>query len=379
MKILEICPFSAGVCGVWGRVKQESLEFSKLGHEVIVFSSNIEKGTNKTAPPTEKFNGIQIRRFSASSSILSKNVKYWFEKKHFFELRSKAVKELENFNPDIIITHLLHPHSANVCRRIKSLKDRNPKIKIFIVPHAPFNVKRGFLLNLVTLFWRKKSTLNLDKFDKIILITNWEKKNYSSKKNKKLGVSKDKIEYIPNGIPEEFFIQKKSEEKNKVLFLGRIAPVKNLETLIFSAKKLPKIEFSIVGLAESEYLKKLNKIKPKNVKIYSTIYDLKKKIKLIDEHKIFVLPSKREAMPQSLIEAMARGKVVISSDTDGGKEIINDNQNGFLFEIGNVGQLIKLIKENIKGNKETQKNAKDSVKKYSWENLIKKYLALFEK
>jgi hypothetical protein len=47
LKILEICPFSAGACGVWQRVKQKSIELAKKGYEVRVFSSYFEKETNK--------------------------------------------------------------------------------------------------------------------------------------------------------------------------------------------------------------------------------------------------------------------------------------------------------------------------------------------
>lgn len=377
MKILEICPFSAGICGVWTRVKQESIELTKKGHEVCVFSSNIEKGTNKPTPSYEKVENVEIKRFKGKKSFLSENVVYWFEKKHVLGLKSKVIKELEKFNPDIIITHLLHPHSANINRLVKKLKSKNKKIKIFLVPHAPFNIKRSLMLEIVTKIWRKISTLKFNNFDKIIAITKWENPCLS-----KLGIPKNKIEYIPNGIPEEFFSQKKSKEQNKILFLGRMAPVKYLELLVSVAKEFPEINFSIVGVAEPEYLKKINNLKPKNVKIYSPIYNLKEKIKLIDEHRIFVLPSKREAMPQSLIEAMARGKIVISSNTDGGKEIINNNKNGFLFKIGDKEDLKNKI-INVFGMKSNeiskiQKNARNSVKKYNWNNLIKSYITLFE-
>jgi glycosyltransferase involved in cell wall biosynthesis len=46
-----------------------------------------------------------------------------------------------------------------------------------------------------------KSTIN--KFDKIIAITKWEYPYL-----KKLGLKENKISYIPNGIPEQFFSQK---------------------------------------------------------------------------------------------------------------------------------------------------------------------------
>lgn len=357
MKILELCPFSSGICGVWIRVKQESLELSKLGHKVAVFSSNLEKGTDRIAEPKSQMGNVSIYRFPTKKYPFSKNV-----------LHFDFSKQLKILSPDLVITHLLHPHSFQALKICNSMN-----IPIFLVTHAPFNVKRKFPLNLLTKIWNYKVKKNINKFDKIISITNWEIPYLE-----KLVADKNKITYIPNGIPKEFFEQKEIKEQKKVLFLGRIAPVKNLEILISSAKKLPKIKFSIVGSSEKQYLEKLKQTAPKNITFYPPIYDLKEKIKLIDEHKIFVLPSLREAMPQVLIEAMSRGKIVISSNTDGGKEIIEDKKNGFLFNIGDFEQLAKLIKSNLRGKKQIKQNAKKSAKKYSWQKLIKKYEELIK-
>jgi len=74
MKILEICSFSAGICGVWARVLAESREFVRLGHEVRVFSSDIEKGSGNLAICEEDIESISVRRFKSRSSIISKNV-----------------------------------------------------------------------------------------------------------------------------------------------------------------------------------------------------------------------------------------------------------------------------------------------------------------
>ncbi len=373
LKVLELCEFSAGICGVWARVRHESLEFIEKGFEVRVFSSDVVKGTNGKAENEEEIERIKIHRFKSNGSWISENVKYWF-------IFGGAKEELEKYNPDIIITHLLHPYTANLSTLIRKLKLKKPNLKVFVVPHAPFNVDRGFILNLATNLWRKLSTLNLNNFDRIIAITKWEMPYLE-----KLGVRREKVVYIPNGLPKEFFTEKriKSEKGKDVLFLGRIAPVKNLETLLLAAKQLPNINFSIVGTAEEEYLNKIKRIITKeslaNVKVYPPVYNLKEKIKLIDKHKIFVLPSVREAMPQVLLEAMARGKIVISSKTDGGKEIIEDYKNGILFEIGNYNKLADLIKQNINGSKKMQAEAIKEAKKYAWSKLIKHYIDLIKK
>jgi len=116
----------------------------------------------------------------------------------------------------------------------------------------------------------------------------------------------------------------------------------------------------------------------KNVHILPAVYDLKRKIRLIDEHKLFVLPSKREAMPQVILEAMSRGRITLASDTDGAKEIIKNNKTGFIFPSGNYKELAKLIVKSLNGNRFIENNAKKEAEKYSWKILIKHYLKIFK-
>jgi glycosyltransferase involved in cell wall biosynthesis len=357
LKILEICPFSAGICGVWARVKQESLEFSKLGYEVRVFSSDIEKGTNNIASREDKIEGIKIQRFASKKAFFSDNV-------HNFGFS----KEFQEYSPDIVITHLLHPHSFKVLGLCKK-----QNIPCYLVTHAPFNVKRRFPLNLLTWSYNSaKVKPKLNQFTKIIAITKWEMPYLA-----KLGVSKDKIVYIPNGIPDEFFKQKKIKETRKILFLGRISPVKNIEYVLLAAERFPEIEFSIVGSAEEIYLKKLKQIaesrKLKNISFLSPVYNLADKIRLIDSHNIFLLPSKREAMPQVILEAMSRGKIVIASKTDGSQELIEHDKNGFIFPLEKEEELFSLINKNLHSNKKIKKQAENEARKYAWSKLIKQY------
>ena len=63
LRILEITNFSAGICGVWERVKQESLELSKKGYELNIFSSNAKKGSKELAESEDKICDIPIKRF----------------------------------------------------------------------------------------------------------------------------------------------------------------------------------------------------------------------------------------------------------------------------------------------------------------------------
>jgi glycosyltransferase involved in cell wall biosynthesis len=372
IKVLEICEFSSGACGVWTRVKQESIELKKRGYEVFVFSSNQIKGTNKTDKEYEEIEGVKIYRFPIKFQV-GENALFWdFEK-----------KALE-INPDIIMAQVYrHPHTNQALKVARKLRKKGNDCKIFLVTHAPFVSPelRGFKLTLLTKVYDFLYARNMNKFDKVITITSWELPYLYD-----LGLKKEKIVYIPNGIPSPFFkIKINSFKSKKVIFLGRIAPVKNLETL-FKAfeivkKKNKTAELEIIGPIEQGH-EHIKNFETERVKFLPPIYDLNKKISKLNESDIFVLPSVREAMPQALIEAMSLGKIAISSTTEGGKEIVKDNETGFLFKIGDEKELAEKIlfcldKKNKNLIERIRKNSKKKTLEFQWDVLISKIEDLF--
>jgi len=372
MKILEICGFSAGICGVFARVKEEAVRLSK-NNEVRIFSSNITKGTGKIAGAEDRIGNVKIRRFPA--------INVGGESYMIFD--SSLKKAIMDYKPNVIIAHSYrHVHTHIALEMGKKIG-----AKVILVPHGPFgdNSQRS-IFGIISVWFYDKfiGPGKLKRFDKILAITRWE---YPYLKT--LGVEESKIEYVPNGIPKEFFEKRRGKEQNSILFLGRVSPVKDLETLI-RALKLTRnyIELEIVGPAEDYYLKRIKNLIDKlelnaRIKISPAIYDLNEKIKKIDSHRIFVLPSRREAMPQSLIEAMARERIVISSDNLGSKELIESGKNGFLFKIGKAEELAEKIDlvdfMNREKDMEMRKKARKSVEGFEWDKIIKKVESLIKK
>jgi len=371
MKILEITAFSAGFCGLWTRVRQESLELSKKGHKVYVFSSDVSRGCgdNERAKHYENIRGIEIYRFKPLFNF-GENTFFWDFEKKALELK-----------PDIIITHAYRQYYSTLALKVA----RKLGIPCILVTHAPFLEKklRNWRLNLAVFIYDNfigKRIIN--RYSKIFAITKWEYPYLLA-----LGAEKSRLLYVPNGIPEEFFKLKIKTPKNKVkriLFLGRIAPIKDAGTLVkaFSIvkKQYPDVEMNFVGPIEGEYGEMLSTLIRKldvKVNFLGAIYDLRKKIRLLDSSDIFILPSKREGMPQALIEAMARKKLVISSNTDGGKEIVKDMKTGMIFDIGNEKQLAEKIilalnPQNSKKIELIKKNALNHVKQFSWPAIANK-------
>ncbi len=360
-KILILSNYSAGICGVWQRAKVEAAEFKKRGYEVYIFSSNAIKGNNKLAKPVDFYEGVKIKRFPFKMLGGESYMKWNFEK--------QAIK----LKPDIILAHnYRHIHTKKALKVAKKIN-----AKCFLITHAPFVKNRSFLPKIIIKL--KDFFNNLNKFDKVVTISKWEIPILL-----KLGCKKSKIVHIPNSIPNEFFTQKKAKQQKKILYLGRIHPRKDLATLMkgFKNSNLEKdYELEIVGLKEENYYKQLLNLKNNlnlNVTFTEPIFDLREKIKKFDSAEIMVLPSRFEPFGIVFLESMARGKITIASNTQGAKELIQNEKEGFIFEVGDYIKLREIL-NNVAGKKldTIKKQAIISTKKFHVSNIINKWEELF--
>lgn len=369
MRILQICNFSSGISGVWTRVLEDGREFIKKGHEVRVYSSDVDE-TGVKVNAEEELEGIKIKRFPIKRKI---GYAVWFD----FE--DEALK----FLPDIIICHgIRKPYlgpAVKVARMIKA--------KCFLITHAPFIEKelRSFKLNsLISLYDKFYGKKIMNSFDKVIAICKWERKNLL-----KLGCDEERIVYIPNSLSEDFFLERNNInniKERKILFMGRMHPVKKIEDLInaFKKSKLDEAMYhlEIVSSNEGDYYESLLKLKSEGISFTKPIYDIKEKIKKIDSSEIFALVSKKESLPFGIIEAMARGKIVVATKTLGGVEIIENGKNGFLVEISDEKDLIEtfnLISKLVPHQTEKiSMAAKQKAEEFRISNVMKKWEELFK-
>jgi len=372
LKIAFLCIYShPSIDGVWSRVSNLSKLLVEKGHEVGIFSTNKIKSLNQLSCNFEEYEKIKIHRFKPYFSY-GENIKFW-----------DPTKEIIKFNPDVIIAEVYrHPHTHLALKTARKLK-----IPCVLVTHAPFVEPelRSKVGNIIASLYDKYiGPRTLEKFSKIVSITRWEEPYL-----KKLGISKRRLDYIPNGISKEFFKTKIKKGKD-LMFLGRISPIKNLEILIKSLsivkKAIPKIKLRIIGPAEPAYKQKLvllikNLDLEKNISFLPAIFDIKKKIQALDQAKIFILPSKREAMPISLIEAMSRARIVMSSNNKGSAEIIQDKKNGFIYPQEDYNQLARIIIKclDAKNNKKIRKielAARRTALKFKWEEIFTRFLSI---
>ena len=62
---------------------------------------------------------------------------------------------------------------------------------------------------------------------------------------------------------------------------------------------------------------------------------------------VYVLPSYREGTPRTVLEAMAMGRAVITTDAPGCRETVVDGDNGFLVEVKSIPDLVVAMQKFI--------------------------------
>lgn len=174
-----------------------------------------------------------------------------------------------------------------------------------------------------------------------------------------------KFQYLPNFVDlNKFKFKKKKFHKNlNILFIGFFSKIKNPQLIYYAWKKLKNSNTKLTFIGRKNFDYYLS-----DSKIYYQIYNdakknnLLKRIKFIDQTKkitthfnkndIFVLPSKTEGMPNSLLEAMASGLVpIVLKISNLYSDIIIDKFNGFIVKKNNIDELADVLATIINNKK----------------------------
>ena len=150
------------------------------------------------------------------------------------------------------------------------------------------------------------------------------------------------------------------EENNSTNFLyfGRVIDYKGVDLIIDAALRLrekPEINFHINLIGSGVDFNKIqNRIESSNLQKFVKLINFVERneiVKFIDNSEFIIIPSKitkneYEAGPLSLVEAMARKKVCIVSNSIGFIDFIND-ESAVIFESNNVDDLFNKMLEAI--------------------------------
>jgi len=198
---------------------------------------------------------------------------------------------------------------------------------------------------------------------------------------------------IPMGIDVDEYVDSQINHEGtiNILFVGRIARVRRIEILLQAVARLSiPCQLILVGgeektssLSKSGYLDELkNLCKALNINDQVTFVGAVPQDELFNWYSkgdIFVYPSLYENFGQPILEAAAAGLPIISTSVGVARELITDNETGFLFT-GDVQELAdritQLSDQNIR--KEMGKSLRQKARSlYGWKGIIKQYLDLY--
>lgn len=179
-----------------------------------------------------------------------------------------------------------------------------------------------------------------------------------------------------------------AENGKYILFFGQIKKDKGLDILLEAMSKTSNdIALIIAGKPWkndfSSYDKLIEKYNLQNriIKMVRFIEDDERE-QLFFAADVNVLPYRRIYQSGVLLMAMSYGLPVIASKLPSNLEIVNDKENGILFENENSDDLanqINLFFQNVSLQKKLSDSALSTIKsKYSWDDIAKHYLMLTE-
>ena len=206
----------------------------------------------------------------------------------------------------------------------------------------------------------------------------------------------NKMKTIPNGIttkalsPEQvadFAEENELSQKLTFLFVGTVIPRKGVSTLIqfISRESLQNAQLIVCGrLAKQEHYEELQELihelgcqsrvrfcgitPPSEIPYYMALSDF------------YITASEFEGRPNSVLEAMASGLVVLASDIPAHRELIRDNDTGILFTLEDLDSLDQRMRELLRFQERYTSlacAAKKEVQGFSWKGAAQSYLNIF--
>ncbi|MEI8339499.1 MAG: glycosyltransferase family 4 protein [bacterium] len=252
-------------------------------------------------------------------------------------------------------------------------------VKVFLDEFSEKRTGYGFLVYCL----KKIQTFVASTADKIIVPSEYLKKIVSN-----WGIDKNKIKVIYNAfedktkldcIDREILKKDLKIEGQIMLSVGRLVPWKGFDTLIIIMKELVKVfpNLKLLIAGDGPDKEKLDELIVENVladhiKLLGRV-DHSILLKYLRAASVFVLNTSYEGFSHQLLETMAVGTPIVTTDVGGNPELIKNGKDGFLVPFDNKEEIVKTITQVLKNTEETKKiieNGKVRIKNFSRENMI---------
>jgi glycosyltransferase involved in cell wall biosynthesis len=301
--------------------------------------------------------------------------------KAYYSLKSLSYILVNRRKYDIIHFHTAADASfyrKSVLLRVSNWLNLKTIVHMHGADFDSFYLKRNSLL-------KKYIANSLTKSTRIVVLSDYWK-NFFNREFKGL-----RLDVLKNGVDVksyEPYIRKLTKIEN-YLFVGRLGERKGTYDLIKAIDIIVNtlghagLMFYLAGDGEIQKVEKLivSKNLTGNVKLLGWLNDEQKR-KQLEMAEVVLLPSYDENLPMALIEAMACGKIVISTYAGGIPDLIVPDVNGYLFEAGDIDKLVEYVlfvnKHPELMMKIGQNNIKTIAEKFNLDSLSLKLNSIYD-
>ncbi len=313
-------------------------ELKSKGFEVICFGPDIDPlSVKKLEDNNIKFELYPLNRNSINPFADIKTVLY---------LR----RRLKKLNPDIIIPYTVKPVLySNLAIRFLNVKSLSLITGLGYYALPSKTLKEKISKSIITFFYKIGTSQNVS-----FAFQNRDDIRFFKEKQI---LNSDRYCITPgSGVDiDEYTFSKPVQNPVSFLFIGRLLKAKGVDVLLKTAReiklKYPEIKFNIIGMPDplssdaisESVLKEYDK-----QGIVNYIGEVRNVKPYIENASVFVLPSYyREGVPRTLLEALAKGKPIITTDHVGCRETVVDGVNGFLIKPKSEKSLFEAIEKFI--------------------------------
>ena len=201
-----------------------------------------------------------------------------------------------------------------------------------------------------------------------------------------LGVCKNRVRVIPNGVDTDFYKPMAKSPSPTILWVGRVKRYKRVDHVLLAfsliEKKLPDAKLIIVG--KGDYIENIKsfagKLGLKNV-FFPGFVGEEKKAMLMASSWVIVSSSLVEGWGMTIMESAACGTPAVAYDVAGLRDSVINNETGLLVSDGNVKSLAQNLLRVLQDEQLRIKlgnNALNRTKQFSWNTVAQEFSDFIE-
>ncbi|KAB2460520.1 glycosyltransferase family 4 protein [Bacillus sp. CH126_4D] len=358
------------VGGLSNYIKTLSDGLKRLGHDVDIISPNqfsmnqVEMIRGEIVPALKRF--FNTRYGNVSNMILKNNRNMYVYEKMLLE--NTNLKKYDIFHVQDLFT-------ANILGKIN---ERYGKPIVF-TPHGMYTFNRlkfGIIEkgSVEEVYYKELEKKAIEYSHQLIILSDSFRKPLSQ-----MGALKENIEKVLTGIDYPTVSRQKDNEKLVISCVSRLGPRKGHDILFNALSYIgneytDKLKVLIVGDGEmrEERERQAVDLGLSMVEFLGKRDDIPNILAKTD---VFVLPTINDSLPISIIEAMHYGICVISTKSGGIPELVANEKDGILVDVGDTNQLANAIKRVI-DNKEEREMLGRNAKEFAKTNLTQESMAM---